>query len=217
MADGGRAPAGGMTPAEVAALFTGSDGRYHFARWGRPIVPVVFGVERETLGVIKGAIEAVVLVAGHRMAERDGEIGANLMIFFLRDWAELPQVPDLGALVPGLGALCARLAAEGANQYRVFRHDADGAIRAVFVFLRMDAALEAVPAEVLALLQAVQVICLWSADAFLGRPALGRDAQGRVILRPQIAAVIRAGYDPALPVAAGDASHAYRLAARMGR
>lgn len=205
----------GMTPGEVAALFTAADGRYHFARWGRPIVPVVFGVEQETLGVIKGAVEAVVLVAGHRMAETDGALGANLMIFFVRDWAELAQVPDLGALVPGLQGLCARLAAQGANQYRVFRHDPDGAIRAVFVFLRMDAALEAVPADVLALLQAVQVICLWSGEAFLARPALGRDGAGRVILRRDIAAVIRAGYDPALPAAAQDASHAYRLAARI--
>jgi hypothetical protein len=34
-------------------------------------------------------------------------------------------------------------------------------------------------------------------------------------LRPEIAAVIRAAYDPVLPVAATDPSHALRLAARM--
>ena len=33
-----------MGPAEVEALFTRADGAYLFARWGRPIVPVVFGV-----------------------------------------------------------------------------------------------------------------------------------------------------------------------------
>ncbi|MBA4352650.1 MAG: hypothetical protein C0427_15570, partial [Rhodobacter sp.] len=155
-----------MTPDEVQALFTRADGTYLFARWGRPIVPVVFGVEDATLGVVKGAVEAVVALAGHRMAETDQELGANLMIFFFRDWAELPEVPNLDRLVPGLAALCARLEEAGANQYRIFRFDPEGAIRAVFVFVRMDAHLEAVSAETLALSQAVQMILLWSDRAF---------------------------------------------------
>ena len=54
-----------MSPQEVEAFFTRSDGSYVFARWGRPIVPVVFGVDDATLGVVKGAIEAVVALAGH--------------------------------------------------------------------------------------------------------------------------------------------------------
>ena len=82
-----------MSPQEVEAFFTRSDGSYLFARWGRPIVPVVFGVDDATLGVVKGAIEAVVALAGHSMAETDPELGANLMVFFIRDWAELPPVP----------------------------------------------------------------------------------------------------------------------------
>jgi hypothetical protein len=36
-----------------------------------------------------------------------------------------------------------------------------------------------------------------------------------VILRPEIAGVIRAGYDKALPQVARDGAHAYRLAARL--
>lgn len=104
-----------MTPDEVQALFTRADGQYLFARWGRPIVPVVFGVEDATLSVVKGAVEAVVALAGHRMAETDPELGANLMVFFCRDWAELPEVPNLDRLVPELRALCARLEAAGAN------------------------------------------------------------------------------------------------------
>ncbi|MBI1219053.1 MAG: hypothetical protein GC186_10940 [Rhodobacteraceae bacterium] len=204
-----------MTADEVAALFTRADGAYRFARWGQPIVPVVFGVEDATLAVVKGAIEAVVMLAGHRMAETDPELGANLMVFFCRDWADLAAVPTLQRMVPDLGPLLARLAAAGANQYRGFRFDPQGAIRAGFVFLRMDAALSAEPAEVLALAQAAQVILLWSDAAFRDRPMLA-EAGGRVVLRPEIAAVIRAGYDPVLPVAARDASHALRLAARVG-
>lgn len=203
-----------MTPEAVQALFTRKDGTYLFARWGRPIVPVVFGVEEATLAVVKGAVEAVVTLAGHKMAETDPELGANLMVFFFRDWAELPQVPNLDRLLPDLGPLCARLAAAGANQYRAFRFDADGAIKAAFVFVRMDAALEALPAEVLALNEAAQVIVLWGEGAFAEASPLAQ-VEGRVILRPEIAGVIRAGYDRVMPAVARDPAHGLRLAARL--
>ena len=203
-----------MTPEEVAALFTRSDGSYLFARWGRPIVPVVFGVDDATLSVVKGAIEAIVTLARHKMAETDPELGANLMVFFLRDWAELPQVPGLDGLVPGLAVLCDRLRAEGANQYRLFRFDPDGAIKAVFVFVRMDSTLVSVAAEDLALAQAAQMICLWSDRAFADVSPLAQRA-GQVILRPDIAGVIRAAYDAVMPRVARDPAHALRLAARV--
>ena len=206
-----------MTTADtIATLFTRSDGTYRFARWGRPIVPVVFGVEDATLAVVKGAVEAVVTLAGHRMAEIDPELGVNLMIFFFSDWSELPKVRDLDRLVPDLDALCQRLDAAWANQYRLFRFDETGAIKAVFVFVRMDAALSAMPAEELALAQAVQMICQWSDQAFAGSSPLGLMG-GRGVLRPDIAAVIRAAYDPVMPAVAVDPSHALRLAARVAR
>ncbi len=205
-----------MDARDVEALFTRRDGAYRFARWGRPIVPVVFGVEDATLSVVKGAIEAVVALAGHRMAETDPELGANFMLFFFRDWAELPEVPGLDRLVPDLGPLVARLEAEGANQYRLFRFDEGGAIRACFLFLRMDGNLSAMPAEELALAQVVQAVLLWSDAAFRDSSPLARVERGGVILRPEIAGLIRAGYDPVMPAAARDPSHAMRLAARMG-
>ncbi len=204
-----------MTGQDVEALFTRADGSYLCARWGRPIVPVVFGVEEATLRVVKGALEAVVALANHRMAETDAELGANLMVFFFRDWAELPQVPNLDRLVPDLGPLCARLAEAGANQYRIFRFDAAGAIRAAFVFICVDGHLDAVPVETLALSQAVQVIVLWSDRAFTEVSPLARAGE-TVILRPEIAGVIRAVYDPVLPAMSRDPSHALRVAARVG-
>lgn len=204
-----------MTPDAARQLFTRSDGSYLCARWGRPIVPVVFGVDAATLAVVKGAIEAVVVLAGHKMAETDPELGANLMVFFFRDWAELPQVPNLEKLVPDLGALCARLEDVGANQYRAFRFDDAGAIKAAFVFLRMDAHLSAMPAEDLALAQAAQVILLWSDTAFAGSSPLAKVGAG-VILRPDIAGVIRAAYARTMPQVAHDPSHALRIAARVG-
>ncbi|MEX5729659.1 hypothetical protein Ga0609869_003012 [Rhodovulum iodosum] len=205
-----------MTPEDVTALFTRADGQYLFARWGRPIAPVVFGVEDATLATVKGAAEAVVALAGHQMAETDPELGSNLMIFFLRDWQELLETPNLDRLVPDLAPLVARLQEAGANQYRFFRFDAAGGIKAAFVFVRMDEELSKLPAETIALSQMVQTILLWSDTAFAGQSPLARAPDGTLVLRPAIAEVIRAGYDPVLPVMAADASHALRLAARMG-
>lgn len=204
-----------MQPDQMTNFFTRSDGTYAFARWGRPIVPVVFGVDGPTLGVVKGAIEAVVALAGHKMAETDPDLGANLMVFFFRDWAELRDLPNLDQLIPDLGPLVDRLSASGANQYRLFRFDAQGAIRACFVFLRMDAALSAQPAESIALGQAVQMILCWSDRAFATSSPLGL-VKGVTVLKPEIADVIRAAYDPVMPAVANDPSHALRLAARVG-
>lgn len=202
------------TPEDVARLFGGAEG-YRFARWGRPVVPVVFGVEDATLATLKGALEAVVALAGHRMADQDAELGANLMVFFCRDWADLADVPNLGRMVAGLPGLLARLQAQGATQYRMFRFDEGGAIRACFVFVRMDGAMAALPADVIALDMAVRAICLWADGAFAQGVLVQSD--GRTVLHPGVAALIRAAYDPVLPAMAQDASHALRLFARMRR
>ena len=205
-----------MEAAEIEALFTREDGSFLFARWGRPIAPVVFGVKDETLAVIKGALEAVMILSGHQMMETDPELGSNMMLFFFKDWGELPEVPGLDRLIPDLVPLVDRLEAAEANQYRIFRFDEAGAIKACLVFLRMDRHLSAVPAETLALSQIVQSVVLWSDLAFRQRSPLAVAGE-RTILRPEISALIRAAYDPILPAMAMDPSHALRLAARMGQ
>lgn len=203
-----------MTPEQIEALFTRADGQYLCARWGRPIVPIVFGVEDETLGTIKGAIEAVVALAGHKMAEHDPELGANFMLFFLREWDELAEVPGLDRLIPELPSLLERLKGADANQYRVFRFDETNAIKACFAFVRMDAHMAQMAATDIALQQAVQAILLWSDKAFTETSPLAV-ANGKTILRPDIADVIRAAYDPVMPAVADDPSHALRLSARL--
>ncbi|MDG1182965.1 MAG: hypothetical protein P8N30_09670 [Tateyamaria sp.] len=204
-----------MTADEIEVLFTRDSGKFAFSRWGRALAPVVFGVEDRTLSTVKGAIEAVCQLAGHEMAETDPELGSNFMLFFFNDWAELPKVPGLDRLVPDLGLLVARLQAADANQYRVFRFDGAGAIQACFVFLRMDQHLLKVPAQTLALSQVVQSMLLWSDLAFRERSPLAVAGE-TTVLRPDIAALIRAAYDPVLPAAADDLSHALRLSARIG-
>ena len=192
-----------LEPDQVASYFTRSDGTYLCARWGRPIVPVVFGVDDATLAVFKGAIEAVVTLAGHKMDELDTELGANLMVFFCKDWDELTDVPHLEKLIPDMGPLVERLKKADANQYRIFRFDDARAIRAAFVFIRMDAHLETVAADTLALSQAAQTILLWSDTAFDETPPLAL-LNGQTVLRPEVAGVIRAVYDPIMPAVATD-------------
>lgn len=204
------------SPDQIEQLFTRADGSYAFARWGRPIAPIVFGVEDQTLVTVKGAFEAVATLAGHQMAETDPELGANLMVFFFREWEELLAVPDLDRMIPDLAPLVERLTQAKASQYRAFRFDEQGAIQAAFVFLCMATELAKIPAETLALTQAVQTIVMWGDQAFAAASPLAiLPETGATILRPEIAGVIAAAYDRMMPPAADDKSHALRLFARL--
>lgn len=205
-----------VTAQSVEQMFTRADGTYKFARWGRPIAPVVFGVEDSAVSVFKDAIEAVCRLAKHEMAETDPELGANFMVFFVRDWQELADTPNLDRMIPELAPLVDRLKSADANQYRLFRFDDDGGIKACFLFLRMDAAMSELPADTLCLGQAVQSVLLWSEAAFASASPLALTGDNVAILKPDVANVIRAAYDPVMPVAAEDTSHALRMAARVG-
>ncbi len=199
-----------MTPEEIQALFTTPDGAYSFARWGRPIVPVVFGVEEATLDLIRATIRALTTLAGVEMDEADPELGANFMLFFFREWDELAEVPDLGEMLPDLPALLTRLKGADAQTYRTFRFDRSGAIKACFAFVRMGGALAEAPADALATGEALGALLSWAQT-----PPLARDAHGAVGPSPAIARLLAAAYAPTMPAAAGDASHALRLWARM--
>lgn len=197
-------------------MFTRPDGAFVFARWGRPIAPVVVGVLDETLVVIKRAFEAITTQAGHPMIEVDPERVSNCMIFFLRDWAELADVPDLDQMGTEVAPLIVRLNTARANRYQVFRFDDEGAIEAAFVFLRVDSDMADQPAEAVALTQVAQIMLVWSDAAFRDMPPL-MATDGAIVVRPEITDLIRAAYDPVLPAMAREDSHALRLFARMGR
>lgn len=187
-----------MTADEIQTLFTRPDGHFLCARWGRPVAPVIFGLAEESLDIFRAAIRAGFAHAGHPLTDTDPEMGANLMLFFVRDWAELAGIPDLDRLTDAPG-LPDRLTAADADQYRMFRFDADGGIRACLVFVRMSGALADSHPAVLA-------------ESLVMRAALtfARD----IAPSPALAALIRAAYDPVLPVAATEPAHALRLAAR---
>ncbi len=204
----------GLSQEDIAKYFTRKDGTYLCARWGRPIAPIIFGVDEKSLEVFKSAIEALVVLADHKMAETDPELGSNLMIFFCKDWDELTAVPNLDKLVPDLQMLVKRLIKTDANQYRIFRFDEDDAIKAAFVFLRLDEHMANATADTIALSQATQTILLWSDTAFMEASPLAL-MEDKAVLKPEIADIIRTAYDPTLPSVAKDESHALRMAARL--
>lgn len=203
-----------MTAEEIEGLFAQTDGGFQFARWGRPIAPVVFGVDDRTLETFKGAVEAVASLAGSEVAETDPELGANFMVFFCRDWSELLAVPNLGAMIPALESLVERMANSNATRYRTFRRDETGAIKACFLFIRVDDEVAKMPADALCLGEAVQMILLWGQDAFTRSSPIA-SAKNVAVLKPEIAALIRAAYDATIPVASNDSSLAMRFSARV--
>ena len=199
----------------IEAYFTRSDGKYIFARWGRPIAPIVFGVQDETLVTLKSAIQSIVVLANHELVETDPELGSNAMFFFFLSWDELLEVKDLDRIVPDLDNLVNRLKSIQANQYRFFRFDAAGGIKAVFTFICMDDILNSVSAEVLCLNQVAQMFLLWSDDAFKEKSPTSITNTGEIILKPIIGDIIRAVYEPTMPIVSTDKSHALRTQARI--
>ncbi len=150
-------------------------------------MPVAFGVDAATLGLLNAATRTVAGIAG----------------------LELAQVPDLDAVIPDLAHLLTRLEAEGAQSSRSFRFDRAGAIRACFSFLRMAGPLAEMPTDALAMAEALAMLAAWS------RPLpLVRDRAGQIGPAPRIARLIAAAYDPALPAVPADRAHAMRLWAR---
>jgi hypothetical protein len=200
----------------VTDLFTRKDGEYKFARWGRPIAPVVFGVDDETLLHLKDAIAQTVAITGGTLVETDPELGANFMWFFCTEWDEVACVPDLEKLVPNLQDLVGNLNRKNVNEHRMFIFDADGAIKMCLLFLRMKDEVADIPVRTLATGETLQSLLVWDEDAFKSEsPIAVIKENGICIVKPNYAALVRAAYDPILPASALDGSHALRLHPRM--
>ena len=204
--------------ARIAALFTRSNGSFRFARWGRPLVPVITGTDTAGEETIGEALTAVAGLAGLPVEGVDPELGANFLVFFCEDWSALPVIPGIARLVPDIERLVSVLKGAGANQYRIFDFDDAGAIRLCLVLLRYDEDLQKVSARTLALSQSVQSLLLWSDRAFTAESPLAMLAPaGRAVVKPWHADLLRVAYDPALPAAGDDPALALRLQARLTR
>ena len=196
-------------------LFTSPNQRYHFARWGRPIAPVVFGIGDETLPHLKDAIAMTVGISGGMLAETDPELGANFMWFFCRDWGEMLVIPDLDKLIPNFENLITGLQEQNATRYRSFGFDKDGAIQLCVVLIRVDAATERLSLQTLGTSETFQSLLTFGENAFeTHSPIATIKVNNLCIVKPEYAAVVRAAYDPALPAASNDPAHALRVSAR---
>ncbi len=203
---------------EIEALFTSKCGNYTFARWGRPIAPVVFGVDDTTLGYLKDAIAQTVAVTGGTLAETDPELGANFMWFFCTEWTEISQVTDLEKLVPNLNDVVINLDKKDVNEHRMFIFDNTGAIKMCLLFIRMKGAVADMTVQTLAVGETLQSLLVWSNDAFSTQsPIAVIKENGICMVKPNFASLIRAAYDPILPSYATDASHALRLHPRADK
>jgi len=205
-----------LTVEAIETLFTRKTGDYNFARWGRPIAPVVFGVDDTTLLHLKDAIAQTVAVTGGTLAETDPELGANFMWFFCSDWDEVAKVPDLEKLVPNLGDLVGTLQTKNVNEHRMFIFDAEGAIKMCLLFIRMQGAVADMSVQALATGETLQSLVTWSEDAFATEsPIATIKENGICIVKPSFACLVRAAYDPVMPDSATDASHSLRLYPRV--
>jgi hypothetical protein len=196
-------------------LFTSPGQRYHFARWGRPIAPVVFGVGDENLPHLKDAIAMTVGISGGMLVDTDPELGANFMWFFCRDWDEMLVIPDLDKLIPNFVNLITELQEKNATRYRSFGFEKNGAIQLCVVLIRVDAATERMSLQTLGTSETFQSLLTFGENAFdVHSPIATIKVNNLCIVKPEYAAVVRAAYDPALPAASNDPAHALRVSAR---
>lgn len=204
-----------LSAEKIESLFTHPDGVFRFARWNRPIVPIVFGVDDETLTHLKSAIVTTVGITGHKIEETDPELGANFMWFFCQDWDEILSVPDLEKMIPDLKNIIARLQTSTTTTYRIFTFDPDGGIKMCVQLIKVAGATAEMSIQALATGETYQCLAMFSPQAFVeDSPIAVIQENGMCIPKPNYAALIRAAYDPVLPAAAKEPTHAMRLSAR---
>ena len=204
-----------MSYEKIVNFFSNEQG-YRFSRWNKPIAPVVFGVDDNTLEAIKMGFTEVISLTSLSMSDVDVDLGANFMVFFCADWLELKSVPDLNKLVPKLADLLVILDKKNAHQYRVFSFDKNGAITLCILILKYDRELASVSVQTLSMSQMLKSILLWSPNAFVSESPLEVEEKNNFCrVKLFYKALLRASYDINLPDYSRDESHALRLDARV--
>ena len=207
------------TANRIQRLFGGDN--FKFARWSGSISPVVVGLDDKGTQLFEEAIGAIAEVAGLKIDEIDPEMGANMMVYVMGDWAHAKQAPNLPTFLPDLPALIDRLNQANANRYRVFAFDDAGAIRASITLLRYDEQMQEAPVDYIALTEAVLATLVFDERGVAeDRPVIiakfEDDDYALAVLSPWHAKLLKAAYDPTIPAASGETSLAMRLAARVG-
>lgn len=206
-----------ISPEIIENMFT-SGGSYRFARWGRPISPVIFGTNDATLDALKDAFVMTASLADMRLADTDPEFGSNFMMFFCKNWDEVSEIPDIDKLLPNVKTVIGDLKSNKANQYRRFAFDENGAIKFCIVLIQLDKQMASSSVQSIGTVQMMRSLLTWSENAFDKIAPVGVLPENNMtVVVPSVAAVIRAAYDGTMPVASDDTSHALRLYARANQ
>lgn len=205
----------GLELKEIETLFTDNEGVFKFSRWNRPIVPIVFGVDDETLVHLKTAIVTTVGVTGNKIEETDPELGANFMWFFCQDWDEILSIPDLKKLIPNIRDIVGKLESSSSKSYRIFAFDSMGGIKMCVQLIKVVEETAEMSIQALATGETFQCLLLFSRNAFIDESPIAQISKNNLCVpKPKYAALVRAAYDQVLPVATQEKSHSLRLLAR---
>lgn len=206
-----------ISPEIIENMFT-SGSSYRFARWGRPIAPVIFGTNDATLDALKDAFVITASLADMRLVDTDPEFGSNFMVFFCKNWDEVSEIPDVDKLLPNVKTVIGDLKSNKANQYRRFAFDENGAIKFCIVLIRLDKQMASSSVQSIGTVQMMRSLLTWSEKAFDKIAPVGVLPENNMtVVVPSVAAVIRAAYDGTMPAASDDTSHALRLYARANQ
>ena len=200
---------------EIKDLFTQADGTYQFARWGRPIAPVIFGVNDQILAGLKAAISSTIGITGQKMGELDPDLGTNMMWIFCRDWDEVLELPDIEKLIPGIREKMTDIKNSNASSYRYLTFDKDGAIMFACVLIRPVGEYANQPVSVIGAAETLLTLATFGAGAFKKESPIAVIKENNVVVvKPKYAAVVRAAYDQTMPARSDDPAHALRVKAR---
>lgn len=206
-----------MTPDDIRTYFARAGGQYQFARWNRPIVPVVFGDHCLDPGLLREALVRLSGITGHPV---DLEAPPSAMTYgtlVVREWRDLAATPGAGKAMPGLAKLGAEAERQGGNQFRTFQRDWRGGIKRCVAVIRTAAGrFDDLTPESMALRQAALSFLHWSIPGVVKLRLVMPGPDGVDDLKPEVVALLRAAYDPAMPVSSRDPRHADQLAERMG-
>ena len=137
------------------------------------------------------------------------------MWFFCKEWEEILSVPDLKKLIPNLNDIVKKLQTTSTKSYRIFAFDNEGGIKMCVQLIKVSDETAEMSIQALATGETFQCLVLFSSKAFIDESPIAQISQNNLCVpKPEYAALVRAAYDPVLPVSSQDKSHALRLFAR---
>lgn len=189
--------------------------RFRFARWGRPLAPVVLGLDEESAEAARAAVVEAAEAAGVGAVDEDPDLEANFLICVCEKWSQLKSISGLDRLIPDLERLLTLLSAVGANQYRIFRVAPEEGISFAVTLVRFDESVAGLSAQAIGATQAAHGLLMWSDEAFAEDAPVAINRSGRGVIKTFHAKLLKAAYGEDAPSTSEDPNLADQLAAAM--